>query len=68
MAYNGFGYVFVADKSDRIFPLNNEVNKKAWISDRKFNCNELYTLLAFRYCFLDLTPFNQNYPLNSIFH
>jgi hypothetical protein len=41
MTHNGLGYDFVAEKSDRIFRLDNEFNKKAWISDRKFNRNEL---------------------------
>ena len=41
MNANGFGYDCVAEKSDRIFRQDNEFNKKAWISDRKFNRNEL---------------------------
>ena len=40
MCGNGFGYDCVAEKSDRIFPLENEFSKKAWISDRKFNRND----------------------------
>ena len=41
MKANVYGYDCVADKSDRIFPLSNEFSKKAWISDRKLNRNEL---------------------------